>query len=869
MTDDENTKKRLGDFEIIRELGRGGMGIVYEARQVSLNRKVALKVISTSLGLSSKAVLRFQREAEAAGKLHHTNIVPIYSTGDAEGTHYYAMELIDGPSLHDVVRSLRSGDGESAQVSDSAATMAVGAEPIPTTSALLKDSSGGVVETPAWVSEILGSPPVSGDSTPTPKSSSRLDSTSLQTSSNYFDTVATMISGVADALDYAHENGVIHRDIKPANMLLSRDGRVSINDFGLARMLEQPGMTMSGEFIGSPLYMSPEQITAGRVPLNHRTDIYSLGATLYELLTLQPPFPGPSRDEVLAQIIHKEPLPPRRQNPKVPADLETICLKAMEKDPDRRYQTAGQLAEDLRRFVNRFAISARRMGPVGRITKWVQRHPTVAALLGCLLIALALVGYFAYQTRLAQNQLRVKHRQVAIDSAVLEAMSGDAESALQAIANAENKGAEAGQLNMLRGLVEHQRGRPSEALVYLEQADKQLSHSVGVKALLAMAYLDDGQFSSFDKMYTLLEKLSPKTSEDYFLLGIAHAETDPIRALRTLDGAPARSRQSTVARLARVSARLSLARMTGRVEDAEQALDDLRKVDPSDNPYLVSTRVYAHLVAAHAYGSSDPRQKDALEQAARYVEQLAMQRDNAIAVKARCYYHFVQRNDQALLQEVRQARENDIESLFTAGMEASVLYGLKRFDDAARALQLTGSGGDQTFWLIFRGITLAANPGRRVEAEKVIMDGIRGCKGGGGLSYVAAYLLLLGPEYRSKAEQTALEIRERKSHLIPNARDRWYHELLAFHAGLISAHGLLKKAGESRFNQCEAYFYIGLRKLAEENRPEAKESFTRCFETGVFFYGEYIWSRAFLAHIDDPDWLQWDPVKDPVDASRK
>ena len=157
-----------------------------------------------------------------------------------------------------------------------------------------------------------------------------------------------MIADVAEALDHAHEHGVIHRDVKPSNLLLGPDGRLSINDFGLARMLEQPGMTVSGEFVGSPLYMSPEQITAGAIPDNDRTDIYSLGATLYELLTHQPPFPGQTRDQVLSQILHKEPDSSRKLNRKIPIDLDTICMKAIDKDPDRRYQTAGKLADDLR-----------------------------------------------------------------------------------------------------------------------------------------------------------------------------------------------------------------------------------------------------------------------------------------------------------------------------------------------------------------------------------------------------------------------------------------------------------------------------------------------------------------------------------------
>src|SRR5439155_7866541 len=231
-----------------------------------------------------------------------------------------------------------------------------------------------------------------------------LSASSLSSGGAYFDTVARIIAEVADALEYAHQQGVIHRDIKPSNLLLSSAGRLSINDFGLARMLEQPGMTMSGEFVGTPAYMSPEQITAGRTPLDHRTDIYSLGATLYELLTLQPPFTGRQRDQVLAQIVQKEPKAPRKLNKKVPVDLETICLKALEKDPDRRYQTAGAMAEDLRRYVNRFAISARRAGPVQRLVKWVKRRPAVAASLGCVLLAVCAALLFGYQAHRAEQQ---------------------------------------------------------------------------------------------------------------------------------------------------------------------------------------------------------------------------------------------------------------------------------------------------------------------------------------------------------------------------------------------------------------------------------------------------------------------------------
>lgn len=367
--------RRLGDFEILREIGRGGMGIVYEARQLSLNRPVALKVLSGGAGLSVKGITRFHREAETAAKLHHTNIVPIYATGEAEGTHFYAMELIEGPSLDRVIKELRG------------------------------------VDSPALLpANLATTAPFAEDATPSPTTPGQASS-AFGSGLDYFDAAARRLADVADALDYAHKHGVIHRDIKPSNLLLAPDGRLSINDFGLARMLEQPGLTMTGEFVGTPAYMSPEQITAGRAPLDHRTDIYSLGATLYEMLTLRPPFAAQHRDQIIAQIMHKEPLRPRRLNRKVPVDLETICLKAMEKDPDRRYQTASALADDLRRFVNRFAIVARRTGPLVKMAKYVRRHKlaVLAAALMVVLAGAAAIGAYLYwgsQAELSAEQKR-------------------------------------------------------------------------------------------------------------------------------------------------------------------------------------------------------------------------------------------------------------------------------------------------------------------------------------------------------------------------------------------------------------------------------------------------------------------------------
>lgn len=367
---------RLGDYEIIQEIGRGGMGTVYEAWQVSLKRRVALKVLSRGLALASPALARFRREAEAAGMLHHTNIVPIYTIGEDRGTHFYAMELIEGPSLKQIIQYLRRQQLRSGI-----------SNPI--------DSSGDQLDPadiPAWAQATMTY--CSGSSTTAaPEVAS---DTTLGTGAKYFQTVAEMAADVAAALEHAHRRGVIHRDVKPSNLLLSPDQRLSLSDFGLARILDQPGVTITGEFVGTPLYMSPEQIAVGRVPVDHRTDIYSLGATLYELLTLEPPHAGESREQIMAQILQKDVRPARRRNRQIPVDLETICMKALEKDPDRRYQTAGELEDDLRRYVGGYLIKARRPNIGRRVLRLARKHKATVA--GSLTIVM-LVAVLAFVCR--------------------------------------------------------------------------------------------------------------------------------------------------------------------------------------------------------------------------------------------------------------------------------------------------------------------------------------------------------------------------------------------------------------------------------------------------------------------------------------
>ena len=372
MANEENNtdRARLGDFEILGELGRGGMGVVYRALQLSLNRRVALKVLRGSFTLAPGSVERFKREAAAAARLHHTHIVPVYATGTVEDQHYYAMELIDGCSLDRVLEQIRTAQS----------TPELKVPPL----AFSHEAENEDLEQTVVDHSVPEQTSVSSLSSSHSSWSTASGSTGGR---RYFDAVARLIADVADALEYAHGQGVVHRDIKPANLILSNANRVYVTDFGLARLQEADGLTATGGVMGSPHYMSPEQVTPNSPELDHRTDIYSLGVTLYEMLALKSPFKGASKELVLNHILTKEPVRPRRVDRHIPQDLETICLKAMDKRPDRRYQTAREFADDLRRYVNRFTIAARRVSLGERAFRWSQRHPSTAGLIVASLIA--------------------------------------------------------------------------------------------------------------------------------------------------------------------------------------------------------------------------------------------------------------------------------------------------------------------------------------------------------------------------------------------------------------------------------------------------------------------------------------------------
>lgn len=344
---EETVTGTLGDFRLLREAGRGGMGVVYEALQISLGRHVALKVLPFAATMDPRHLQRFHNEARAAACLHHEHIVPVHSVGSERGVHYYAMQFIEGRTLAAVIHDLRQQAGLAA--------------PQPAA------EEAGVRTTPH----------VPGRGSPAAETAAQagLSTQRLGRGKEFYRSVAGLGVQAALALDHAHQRGILHRDVKPANLLLDERGSVWVTDFGLAQLQHGEGnLTMTGDLLGTLRYMSPEQTLAKRVVIDQRTDVYSLGVTLYELLTLRPAFPGSDRAELLRQVAFEEPLPLRKLERGIPAELETIVLKAMEKNSQDRYATAQELADDLQRWLEHRPIQAKRPTLLQRTAKWAQRH---------------------------------------------------------------------------------------------------------------------------------------------------------------------------------------------------------------------------------------------------------------------------------------------------------------------------------------------------------------------------------------------------------------------------------------------------------------------------------------------------------------
>jgi serine/threonine protein kinase/WD40 repeat protein/Flp pilus assembly protein TadD len=394
--------ERLGDYRVLREVARGGMGVVYEAEQLSLGRHVALKVLPSHALLDPRQLARFQREARAAARLHHTNIVPVFGVGEQDGLHYYVMQFIHGLGLDlvlDELRRLRQPRGEPAPIQGDApgrvnqASRDVSAVDVARAliSGQFRQPSPSSAVTTVPQEPAAATPARAADTSATIRLPGQSEASTLSDSgSQYWQSVARVGMQVADALAHASSQGVLHRDIKPSNLLLDDTGNVWVTDFGLAKAAsDSDNLTHTGDIVGTLRYMAPERFN-GQGDL--RSDVYSLGLTLYELLTLRPAFDEADRNRLVKAVMHDEPERPRKLNPGVPRDLETVVLKAIARDPAHRYQTPAEMAEDLKRFVEDRPVRARRISETERLWRWCRRNPLPASLLAGIVLVF-LIGF--------------------------------------------------------------------------------------------------------------------------------------------------------------------------------------------------------------------------------------------------------------------------------------------------------------------------------------------------------------------------------------------------------------------------------------------------------------------------------------------
>ena len=396
--------KQLGDYRLIRQIGRGGMGVVYEAEQQSLGRRVAIKILPASAQFDERRTERFATEAKASAMLHHTNIVPVFGIGREDGLSFIVMQYIHGQPLSAVlrdvarVRDLSSkplAKPDESTYSNRQIVHSMFGDPIRSQSSAKNVDSKSIEldTTEARTASLSAADALSGSDSGSLLHSSSSDSRNVKVR-NYFRNVALVGVRVSEALDHAHSYGILHRDIKPSNLLLDEQCAVWVTDFGLAKQFDSPNITRTGEVVGTLRYMSPEQLDSNA---SSSSDIFGLGLTLYEMLTLQPAYPGNDRKRLLEKVSEANPAVPRSIDSRIPRDLETIVMKCIQSEPSKRYATAAAVGEDLNRFLNGQPILARRISPIEKAWKWCQRRPalaaTFAALAASILLGAAGVGW--------------------------------------------------------------------------------------------------------------------------------------------------------------------------------------------------------------------------------------------------------------------------------------------------------------------------------------------------------------------------------------------------------------------------------------------------------------------------------------------
>jgi len=535
VIEDSLIGQRLGDFEILRLIGRGGMGAVFLARQVSLDREVALKVISDISGGYKKTLERFKREAKVLAKISHPNIVAIYEVGEQGPYSYFAMEYIRGTSLDKILTSIRNAKPDEKG----------------------SDVMRGCLE---------GGTSIYDDKAKEAASSAEIDK-------DYIVGISKIIISVADALDYAHKKGVLHRDVKPSNILIEANGTAKLVDFGLARVESQQTITMTGEFFGTPSYVSPEQIRRPEA-VDCRSDVYSLAATYYEGLTLRAPFEGNTVNETLTSVISKDIVPPKKYCPRLSADFNTVLMHALEKLPEDRYPTAAAFADDIENLLEFKPITAKRPSITQRAYKTLRRSPLKAVAVGAFILIIVL-GYFV-----SSNYIQKKNKATARKlEAIAEGyyVSGDYTEALRYYKKAITQYPfNAATYSEIGSCYQQLKQYPQAIEAYKQAIKIEPDYTLAISSL-GIIYSLEGRYEEAIKMYQSIIRISPNNAQVHNLLGFAleklGRQEEAIEAFKnTIRIDP--NNASTYTDLSYAYGKL------GRYEEAIQVCQQAIKIDP-------------------------------------------------------------------------------------------------------------------------------------------------------------------------------------------------------------------------------------------------------------------------------------------------
>ncbi|HSP91302.1 MAG TPA: serine/threonine-protein kinase [Vicinamibacterales bacterium] len=796
---------RFGDFELLEEIGRGGMGVVYSARQLSLDRVVAVKMLLPGLS-GTEHLRRFKTEASTAAGLQHPNIVAIHEVGVWQGRQYLVMDFVEG-------RSLAQRIAESGRPRD-------------------------------------------------------------------FRQIARWVAAMADAVQYAHDRGILHRDLKPSNVLIDDRDRPRVTDFGLAKRVgDESEMTLSGQALGSPSFMPPEQ-AGGRGRVSRRSDVYGVGATLYHALTGRAPFHGDTLAEVMRGVLTLNPAPPRSLDPAIPRDLETICLKCLEKDPRRRYASAQAVAEELGRFLDARPILARPVGAAGRLWRWFRRRPSLAALitgvslsllaagslgwqaflssgeqpsLTALLVALSLsvvaAGWLGWRALRSSRQLAHGRVQRAIDAALDASMGGDRAAAEAAIRHAERQGAAAEWVHMLNGQLALYSTRPDHAIAEFEQASALAPRSVAAKAMLAAAYLYTSQYGRYVETLGRLGAQAPETWQDYFFLGAAMVAGHPDsgKTVALLERAK-QMRPSGITFLQLAMAEGYHAQDCGRWQVAQRAMDHCRMAEDllgPAHPSVLAVRMNVLDLALRLCPGGE--RAPLLEQAASAARALEYV-PSAIGRMQRAFYFGIIGDQRAEMDEWRETVRLGGGAGMFASYYAAAMFTRGRAEEALDVLNHPAPSPDAL--AIISRACLLLEAGRPDDARQHCQQVLRGDPP---LQILGEAILLLA----GAGDDVAAAATQLLAVVPPDDLDR---PVLEYWAGQRSAEDTIAGAGPSRVLQCRTHYFLGLTGLARGDRQSARRHFKESDSAGTHWRTEHQWSRAFLARLErDPLWPPWIP----------